>query len=72
MLCHITGASVAYKKSIKLDFMGEDDVGVFSAHTCSNTIVFPRGCFADTSESFALFKVAMKSLISSPPSFNIA
>ena len=68
-LNHVTGTTAVFKESIKIDF---DDIGAISAHTCSNLLVFPRGAFVDTQESYSLFKMAMKSFISAPLTFNLA
>ena len=70
-LYHVTGAAVAYRHSICLDFMDNDKNAVISAHTCANTIVCPRGAF--NSEDFELFEVAIKAVIGIPAlSFNIS
>ena len=69
LMRHITGSTIARKKSVQVDFLC-DDHGVITAHTCANIIVLPRGVF--TSNSYELFKVAMKAVISGIKPFNTA
>ena len=68
---HITGKLVVANKSIEVNFMDGDAI---TAHTCSNQIVFPRGAFTDTTESFEIFAAGLKAVTSvsaqSPLSFN--
>ena len=72
---HITGKLVVTKKSIQVEFMDGDDAGAIVAHTCSSEIVFPRGAFSDSKESFETFTMALKAVINvsveSPLSFNM-
>ena len=72
---HITGKLVVVKKSIQVEFMDGDDAGAIVAHTCSSQIVFPRGAFSDTEESFQTFTMALKAVVAvsveSPLSFNL-
>ena len=53
-----------------MDFVDGEEVGAITAHTCANTIIFPRGVFVDTSESYELFREAMKAVIGLP-AFNL-
>ena len=68
---HITGSTVAKKKSVRVDFMF-DDHGAITAHTCANMIVLPKDVFTSDSDSYELFKVAMKAVISGVKPFNTA
>ncbi len=70
LLCHNTGTAMVTHGNI---IVSGTDAWAISAHTCANMIVFSRGSFVDdTSESFESFKVAMKSVITSPLQFNMA
>ena len=67
----MTGATVAEKNSIQLDFFDSDGYGTISALTCSRVVMFPRGVFSNDSESYEKFKLAMIAVTgASPLSFN--
>ena len=60
---HITGAELAMKKDVRVDFM-EDDNGAIVAHTCSRLIILPRGIFTvDTSDAYQMFSSAMEAVL---------
>ena len=68
-LLHTTGASYVHPKSIRVDFI-ENEHGAISCHTCSKVIVFPRGVFSDTQESYHHFCLAVSSVMENELDFN--
>ena len=62
LLSHITGAEIARKRTIKVDFF-QDVNGTICAHTCGNQIGYPRGVFVEGEESYASFEMAMRTVV---------
>ena len=69
-LLHSTGSIFPHPNTIRVEFSDLDVHGAIAAHTCDKLLVFPKGVFEDTDQSFLTFKSALMAVVGSDMTFN--